>query len=418
VDRDTLGAKRLWTQPFSRGLEPCMSPLDGRLFANVAIGAVGGQGHAGYVILDAATGRELPRHVNVDWPMFTGGSAWGSAGRCYIPTAVAGPVIFLADEGEGFGGKVVKGPLSVNPYANCVAVEAKEQGRLIAQNALPPRSNSALLFDGDRMYYRNTFGMVCIGYTGDEGKAFEAEVNARFVMEDLDLEQPAVCEAIRIAPQVGLPEELPRQDNIWTRYRRPFLVFGPIKPDQRPGVMDALNGKVAWAKGVAGPKVSFREDPGPAFTPSRLRKYGRAAMVAHSGFEVFRAWEDAGKPAGHSTTFATVAQIRQPMTVRFIKRTESPRVRAWLGGVELKHQQRYRIEPGEYAYLGEMDFGEASDDVRLDYYFVRSADDPQQDVKAWQEDLRGAKVYLERVVKLKPESETAKKAGEMLGRMK
>ena len=419
VDKDTVGARRLWTKPFVHSLEPCLSPWNGLIYANIAANAAGGQGHHGYGVLDPASGEWIPRHVNVDWRLFTGGSAWGSAGRCYIPTAVAGPVIFLADEGEGFGGKPVKGPLSVNPYANCVALEAKEQGRLIAQNALPPRSNSALTFDGDRMYYRNTSGMMCIGYTGDEGKAFEAEANARFVMEDLDLEQPATGSAAPIAPQPRLPGELPRKDDgLWNRYSRPFLIFGPVKSEARAGLLGALNGKTPWSKGVEGPGIPFRRDPGPAFTPGRLRAHGHVRMVCHDGFEIFKAWEDAGKPAGQSATFATVVRISRPMTVRFLSHTSSPRVRAWLGGVALRHQQRYTLEPGEYAYIGEMDLGEASDDVRFDFYFVRSAEDPRQDVAAWREDLRGARKYLERVIALKPDCDTAKKATEMLGKMK
>jgi hypothetical protein len=418
VDRDTLGAKRLWTRPFHRGLEPCVSPFDGKLFANVAIGTVGGQGHAGYVILDRATGAELPRHVNVDWPLFTTRSAWGGSGRCYVPTAVAGPVIFLADEGEAFGGKDPKGPLSKNPYANCVALEAREQGRLIAQNALPPRSNSALLFDGDRMYYRNTFGMVCLGHTGDEGKAYEAEVNARYVLEDLDLEPPATGAAVAIAPQARLPPELPRQENLWNRYSRPFAIVGPLPAESRSSAMAALAGRQAWSSVFGGRGVSVGNDPGPAFTPGRLGRRGRVAMVTQGGFEVFKAWETAGKPAGQSVVFAAVTQVRSPMTVRFVSRTSSPRVRATFAGVELKHQARYRLQPGEYAYLAEMDLGEADEDARLDFYFVRSAEDPQEDVRAWQQDVQGARAYLERVVKLKPDGETAKKAAETLARMK
>jgi hypothetical protein len=395
-----------------------VTPHDGKLFANVAIGCVGGQGHAGYVVLDAASGRELPRHVNVDWRLFTTHSAWGSAGRCYIPTAIAGPFVFLGDEGEGFGGKACKGPLSAEPYANCVVLEAKEQGRLIAQNALPPRSNSALLFDGDRMYYRNTFGLMCLAHTGDEGKAFEAETNARFVLEDLDLEQPATGATAAVAPQTPLPAELPRQEDLWTRYHRPFMVVGPVKTEARTGVLDALNGKTPWARGIEEPKVSARRDPGPAFTPGRLRAHGRATMIAHDGFEVFKEWETAGKPAGQTVLFATVMRLNQARTVRFVSRTASPRVRAWLGGAELKHQRRYRLEPGEYAYLAEMELGEPDKDVRFDFYFVGSAEDPARDVAAWREDLAGARAYLERVVKIKPDSDTARNASAVLAKMK
>jgi hypothetical protein len=93
-------------------------------------------------------------------------------------------------------------------------------------------------------------------------------------------------------------------------------------------------------------------------------------------------------------------------------------VRAWLGGAELRHQQRYRLQPGEYAYVAEMDLGEPSDDTRFDFYFVRSAEDPNEDAAAWREDLAGARTYLERVVRLKPDCDAAKMAASVLARMK
>ena len=139
--------------------------------------------------------------------------------------------------------------------------------------------------------------------------------------------------------------------------------------------------------------------------------------LAH-GIEPSEERETAGKPAGQSVIFATIMQVNQPRTVRFISRTASPRVHAWLGGIQLKHQQRYKLEPGEYSYFGEIELGEPDKDVRLDFYFVRSAEDPARDVAAWREDLAGARPYLERVVQLQPDGDTAKKASAVLAKMK
>jgi hypothetical protein len=51
---------------------------------------------------------------------------------------------------------------------------------------------------GGRVYARNDFELSCFGYTGDEGRAYEAEVNAATLLDDIAAEPPSdAAEAAR-----------------------------------------------------------------------------------------------------------------------------------------------------------------------------------------------------------------------------
>jgi len=282
-----------WTRHFDVSFEPCVSPYKGYLYANLGGGGPGGQSDGGYAVIEAATGDVLPRHVNTGWGIYQ--ASWGHlrTGRSYVPTTVAGRFVFCGDSGEGFGGKHLS-------QANFTVVEAKPQGRIVAQNGLPARSNNALAFDEDRIYYRTTTALMCLACTGEEGKAYEAEVNARTLMEDLPTEAPKVVKA-----------------------------------------------------------------------------------------------------------------------VRFIRRTDNPGIQAWLGGAPLRHGHRYRLAEGEYTLLAEMstDTDLEAEDMCLDFHFLPSADDPKKDVETYRNMMRSMKPYLDRVVKLKPGSDTAKRAREFLAKI-
>jgi hypothetical protein len=72
---------------------------------------------------------------------------------------------------------------------------------------------------GDRIYVRNDFELTCFGYTGDEGRAYEAEVNAATILEDVP----------------DAPPSDPEQAALWKRgilHAKPFLEkVIALKPD-------------------------------------------------------------------------------------------------------------------------------------------------------------------------------------------
>ena len=413
IDRDTVGAQRLWTRRTDRGFEPCVCPLGGLLYANLAIVNVGGQGDGGYGVFSAATGERITRHVNVDWPLYT----TRMTGRSYVPTSVAGGFVFCGDSGEGFGGKHM-------PQANMTVLEARPQGRIIAQNGLPPRTNSGLAFDGDRIYYRNTFGVICLGYTGDEGKAYEAEVNARMVLEDLPRRPPPVIPATDVAPEKDITPLLARQDSLWGRPGAPHSILGPVPSELMPKLLAALTGPgqrtrqclTRAALTIDGVQVAMATYQPHPHTSARMRRRARALTIYPQGF--LRLPDGEPQPKG-SLLYYAIFPNDAPRTVRFLSNTPNRHVRAWFGGAALADQHRYRLQRGEYTLLAEMELVDpAAEDLCLDFRFVPSADDAQADVEAFQADLRANRHYLDRVIRLKPDSDTAEQARQVLSLLK
>ena len=416
ADRDTVGAQRLWTQPHIKGFEPCVSPYKGHLYVNLAIGCVGGQGNGGYTVISSATGETVPRHVNVGWPLYTGRDS-----RSYVPTYVAGGYVFCGDSGEGFGGKE-------RPNANMTVIEAKPQGRIIAQNGLPPRTNSGLMFDGDRMYYRNVFNLICVGYTGDEGKIYEAEENARLLMEDLPKERPPIVDTVTIAPEKGLHHELPRR-SLWGRPGPPYYLIGSFSSDMRDRLLQGLTGQKrapvhtghGGAKGIRfaidglEEKVGFEHDHPHSW--SHMSRRGRARVFNPSGSFWARRWT---LKANDTVYVYTIMKCDRDRVVRFIRNTSNRGVTMWLGGTELKHQGRYRLSQGDYTFLAELKAAGSDhvDDLCVDCWFVEAKPDAKGDVKAYLADLHAAKPYLDRLLKLKPDSKHAPKAKQFLAALK
>ena len=412
IDRDTLGAKRLWTRRQTQGMEPCVSPYDGYLYANLAIPTVGGQGDGGYAVFSAETGAQVNRRVNKGWGLYTTGG-----GRSYVPTAVVGGFVYCGDSGEAFGGKWL-------PRANVTVLEAKPHGRIIAQNGLPPRSNAGMAFDGDRIYYRNRFGMTCLGYTGEEGEAYEAEINADLIMKDLLLVKPGTGKAMAIAPEKGLHPAFDRRD-LWTRPGPAFYFIGPVEGDSPQPVLSALTGHKRKQVSVSeGWKKTFALTLGGKEIPCWYEYYhphtwaritlrdGRAGVIHPRSYGGFSKLKDANQ----AVYVYMIMRSGRPQTVRFVLNTKHSGVKAWLGGVLLEHQGRYKLAEGDYTFLGELRGGGDvdADDYCLDCYFLPAADDGKADLAAYYDELRSAKRYLDRVVKLKPDSPTAKKARQFL----
>ncbi len=415
LDRDTVAARRLWTCQTTKGFEPCVSPFNGFLHANLAIPNVGGQGDGGYGVWDADTGRRVPRHVNIDWPLYAKAS-----GRHYVETSVAGGKVFCGDSGEAFGGKHI-------PQANFTVLEAGPQGRIIAQNGLPPRSNSALAFDGDRFYYRNSSELICVGYTGEEGKAYEAEVNARTILADLPAEAPPARKTVAVAPDGNLHPDLPRQ-GLWSRPGPPYLLLGPFTKNVREEVVAALTGPERRnlparrpkdaALTFGGQQREFRFEKDHPHSWSHLVRRGRV-RVFHPAGPAFKRNFQLTAP-DHSVYVYTVLTCDADRIVRFHSNTENPGVRIWLGGQRMEHHGRYRLNRGEYTLLAELRAGENpnAEDLCLDVLFRPAAATPEGDVKAYWETLETARSYLNRVVTLRPESPTAKHARTVLSKLR
>ena len=421
IDRDTLGTRRLWTRWYRKGFEPNVSVYNGHLHALFASPIHGGQGYAGYGAMRADTGEMVPRHVNVGWGLFPHRDC-----RCYPPSSIVNGFIYHGDTGEGFGGKG-------RDEAYVSVLEATPQGRIIAQNDLPERTDSALAFDGDRIYYRNGQALLCIGYTGDEGRAYEARENARQLLDDFPKYVPTIVDAVPVAPFHNYPVSIRPCAEFWGRPNHDFFHSLTVRGDRAEHLFEMLGGSARFDFGyggktliatIGGKKEEFRKRGGP-FDNDKLRRRGRYRVLNPQPF--FREMVERGTTWDFGKGPATVylyhmMRCKEVQAIRFIVNNEKLDARMWLNGVPLKHQGRYLIEPGDYGMLTEMAIKEDPEDAELDEslmldtYFVRSAEDPDDDVKAYEAAVAGIKPYLERVIQLAPDSEEARRAKAALGR--
>jgi outer membrane protein assembly factor BamB len=417
IDRDTVGAKRLWTKGHPYGFEPSVSPLDGYLYGNFSsAGSAGGQGNddrCGYGVLRADNGELLPKHVNVSWPQYAGGN-----NRQYVPTAVAGRFMFCADSGEGFGGKGSK-------FANCTVMTATPQPRIIAQSGLPPTTSAGLEFDGDRIYYRKDNALICIGYTGDAGKAFEARENARQILDDFPSAPPALSEAVTVKPFLNYPDLVDRV-SMWLRFTLPVYSYGPVNDDQSAMLLKAFTSGEAprfphgsvFEIGLGEQRFKWGKIGDGGIEMGKLVSRHRY-RVLHPGAYVHEL--RLGGKQGFLYLYHVMSCDRD-RTVRF--NVDNPKLgaRMWLNGVPLQNQGRYRLGTGDYGLLTEMkitaaiEVPENAPEWFLDTYFTESADDARKDVADYQATLAWAKPYLERVIQLAPDSDEAQRARDVLGR--
>jgi hypothetical protein len=196
----------------------------------------------------------------------------------------------------------------------------------------------------------------------------------------------------------------------------------------RAAMLEALTGRNRAAvhasrsiKGASfeagGRKHAFRYEHDHPHSWAHLTRRGRV-RVFHPAGPAFQRSFQLAKP-DDAVYFHTVLTSDAPRVVRFVSRTTNAGVRAWLAGVPLAHQGRYRLDRGEYTLLAEVSPGKKpqAPDLCLDFQLVPAGDDAAADARSYHATLKWAEPYLRRVVKLKPDSPTAARAKQFLARL-
>lgn len=376
VNRDVVGARRMWTRRLAE-FDAGLVYYDGLLH-----GQSGGQWFCGYFMYDAETGSEVPRQVNVEWGF--------NGGRAYCPPAVSDGLVFMADHGTALG--------KTFPYANLTVVQTGPRGRIIAKNSLPESFSAGPVFDGDMSFYRSEPAMVCVGYTGEEGKAFEAEQNARWVLSDFAAEPPSKAAAKKMEALKSPPwDRLPLQV-IDAKIKEPMATIGPCPLSAADELLRELGGP------EKAPLWDGREVKVGGATVKATAVDGRFVKM-HKTFEELR-----GKTNVAQYFFGILRNPRD-WTVR--AHIAMPAAEIWLGGQPVANQDRVELRRGDYPLLIRVKIGEkAPDNLSLNMHFVDSTG--FADVAGWHADVKRNKDILERVIRLKPDSDLARKAKAIL----
>ena len=374
VNRDVVGGKRLWARrlaEFDSGLVHHNGVLHGQ---------AGGQWFSGYYMYDADTGRRIPRQVNVGYGF--------NGGRTYCPIALANGHLFMGDHGTALG--------RTFPYANMTVTQTGPRGRIVARSKLDQPFSAGPVFDGDRSYYRCEHSLICVAYTGEEGRAYEAEANAREILKDFSPQPPSRAEAKVIKAMPTAPRHT-RAHPVVETVDSSISTLGPFSPADADVILAQLGGPA---------RTILREKQEIEFGDS-------TAVVSTSGrFHNLRKWLSSlkDKPNTVSFLFAVIKNDRPGARRVHI---EIPDGDAWLAGTPIADGDRVQLGRGYYPLLVRLRIGDpAPTSVGFRMYLGDSTD--CADVEAWYSDVERNRAIFERIIEYKPAGKLAETARAIL----
>jgi outer membrane protein assembly factor BamB len=381
VNRDVVGAIRVWTQD--------TPGHDSGVVANddILSGLDGGQWPSKVHFYEQATGVEIRKTANQN-------TIFGKFARGYSPPSAAGSYVFVSDDGTGFGW--------TPRHTKMFVVQAGRNGRLVSRNKLDSNMIPSPTFDGDRMYARSAGSVTCIAYTGDEGRFFEAETVAKTIMEDIPPSPPKAGEEkiVNSLPNVkvaaGQFAAVPAHAT--------WHFVGPYPASESNSILKAMGGPALEGYIPKGTNVPDRVKDLYMDTWNNLRFSVRATGQML----------DLTAPiANQDNTLAIyywVFEDKKPHKVRVT--CDRQDVDLWISGVKVESQDRLNLSPGRHVVMIRFITPESDTpppQALMDLQLTDSTD-PQEDIRAGRESVESNRAILERVIKLRPESEAAKEA--------
>jgi outer membrane protein assembly factor BamB len=187
LDRDHVGANWLWHQSLYNALYAGVAYHDGFVFGITHGGAqcIAGRGIA---LIDERTGLQIERPFNQPAQTKDKGIYLCPRGG-FVPPTSSPRALYI-----GMRGRWNPGSEDWIPYSYVSVLQPGGLGRFIAHNKVVGPLTPPLTLAGDKAFLRSDAGLTCLGYTGDEGKAYEAEVNAATILEDVPDSPPSDAE--------------------------------------------------------------------------------------------------------------------------------------------------------------------------------------------------------------------------------
>lgn len=401
LNRDLVGTRRDWTAPCDG--TGCAAGWawggDGFLYS-----LRGSQFGGPYAVLDVAKGQLIERRVNIGERDGVWNTPEGT--DSYVPTTVAGDFVFCP----------TRGTRSHSPkadYTYITVAQRHPQGRFIAHNKFETKLQAPPVFDGDRWYIRTDTHLYCMAYTGDEGRALEAEVNARALFNDLSPDPPSKAVPAVVKPLSGVHppiairfSDLPLTSGGQWAYLGPFAATaadaalaqlgGPEKALPKPGQTITVDGK-SYAV-----RFPTRTEPIAANT-NWLSKGPAMALKSLLGDE-----------AGVVGYFFSALSCPAANTVRVILPT--PGASIWISGVPVNNGDRVTVAPGAIPIVVKVVRQPGGEEPFLLLQFLDSSD-IEAEIRLWRESLAISKPIFERIAKYRPDSDLAAKARKCLAHL-
>jgi outer membrane protein assembly factor BamB len=432
--RDQVGHKRLWTQRGnSHGVLNCGGCISagGRVYYTSRDGDPWGNQEAGtpslnappgasegwktMVVHDMAGGREVARLL-----------ALRKGGNQYSPASASDRHVYQIDGDHIFQHILPKAPMDM------VVVTRGDHPIRLANNAIDRTYGSGII-EGDRIYIRGYYWVTCVGYTGEEGRKFEARTVARNLLDDVYAGRPGEFAAF------DAPMAASSTINFYT-YQHPrniyscagtcrlrsghaphrWWVLGPVPKERAAAAIEASGGP-------AGPKACDET------VTVEGKEYGWGPLYQeYLKLPDFKSWEldpanfadihrlrrvvdlsPLVKAKGPGTFLLTTdLESEAPQTMRF-EQTE-PGIRAWVGGKEVRHGERIRFAKGFCRLFLEVEVEAPPAQGPFISPRFWASEDVEKERTAWVRAVERRKSYLEDAIRLAPESAEATAAKRLL----
>jgi hypothetical protein len=246
---------------------------------------------------------------------------------------------------------------------------------------------------------------MCIASTGPAGEAYEAEVNAKTLLEWVFPDEPAPGPAVEVAPSAPL-----RRPHRWRfsygEAPRAWRFAGPMPLASADEALASLGGPDAAQVGEeAAVRGGAKTVP---FVPLD-RAYLLDGWLHAERVDLLGALGREGQRAGY---FECTVLVDQPRTVRLSLGALG--VKAWLAGVPVAHNQRLRLAEGNYSLLLEVRIGGVPAGGLTVAPRLWRCDDPRQERREWWEAVREHRDVWERAARLVPQTEAGGRAAKFL----
>jgi hypothetical protein len=313
----------------------------------------------GLDLFDAGTGVRLDRPHNRGVKN-VGALRWAAI---WIAPLVTRDDVYYSDRGTSGWEK----PFD---YAAVTVTQRGREGRILAHNDMPRTLDTPLVPHGEELFARVDEGLLCIGYTGEAGRRYEAVTNARLILDDIRPTPPPPRPA-RTVPCVAPPAT--NHPAFGLGYRQFFRV--PIRTD----------GGAELAK--------------------------RPRLVFDRGHEVM---DSASLPWTTSATFTVTERlvVREEQTVRVTD--IGTNLSFAVSGQTVQNDDRLTLAPGTHELVGTV--AKPADTHRPAPIQIRFEDsrDPEAELLAWREAIERNTAILRRVAAIAPGTPEAAEASRLL----
>jgi hypothetical protein len=254
------------------------------------------------------------------------------------------------------------------------------------------------------MYLNTRTEVICIGYTGDEGRAFEAKTVATTLLDGMFPELPGTDEPVAIPP-AAMPAGTPVVRLRVGEAPLKWLCAGPFPADAGGSLLQSLDGQLRSCGIKLGGSIAAgavkRDWLAADCQPSERALRHRLDVSEHVNGQ-----------AGDVVLVYAVWDREEPGIVRLDQRADG--VDLFLNGIPVKHGQRLALKKGRYGLLARMKLSDAAAGARAISPRFWVSDDVKTERTAWTDLARKVRSHLERVVKLAPDSDEAKVARKLL----